>query len=303
MNRFAVLCAGLVLVTACGQPPVPEVLTTPPVSTTPVQAPVVATPRGPLGSAAYQAELTKIEQSLAGDLRALTRVRTAEALTQTMESLASSLSTAAEDLAELSVTTRLAGVHKVLYGRLENAAESLSTSDRTELNARCGGVPYTSQKVQRQLRADLNSAIVLLRKLELRFGSTLPDPGPEPAAVRPSNGDVLIRRGPTGSGRLRVTNGTTKDVAISIVSTGQPPGKPHVMMYVQARKTATITRIGGPYSIYFKTGTDWNSKRRQFSADCTFQKFAQSFEPDEAWQVDLKPTITGNAPTTEVEAY
>jgi hypothetical protein len=264
---------------------------------------VIATPRGPLGPAAYQAHLTRIEQSLAGELRSLTRVRTAEALTQTMENLAASLTMAAEDLTELSVTPRLAGVHKVLSGALETAADSLSASDRTELNARCGGVAYTSQKVQRQLRADLTPAITSLRKLQLRFGSTLPDPGPEPAASRPTNGDILIRSGASGSGRLRVTNGTTKDVAISIVSPGRPPGKSHVMMYVQTGKTATITRIGGPYSIYFKSGSDWNPNRRQFSADCTFQKFAKSFGRNEAWQVDLNPTITGNAPTTEVEAY
>jgi hypothetical protein len=269
----------------------------------PVQASV--TPPGPLGSAAYQAELTKIEQSLAGDLRALTRVRTAEGLTEAMDGLAMALNSAASQLTETTVTSRLTGVHKVVQARLRVAARSMSgaKSDSVELNARCGGVAYTSQKVQRQLLADLHSAIVALRKLQLRFGSTLPDPGPEPEDVRPSNGDILVRRGAEGSGRLRVSNGTSKDVAVSVVTTGQPPSKPHVMMYVQARKTATITRIGGAYTIYFKSGTDWNAKRRQFSADCSFQKFDQSFGRNEGWQVDLQPTIAGNASTSEVEAY
>ncbi|MEV0283879.1 hypothetical protein AB0H36_07115 [Kribbella sp. NPDC050820] len=304
MNRFAVLCAGFVLLSGCSEPPmVDSTSTTPSISTPPVEAPEVSTPVGPLGTAAYQSELTKIEQGLAGDLRALTRVRTAEALTQTMDNLAASLNAAAEDLAELTVTRRLAGVHKVLSGGLEAAADALSTSDRTESNARCGGVAYTSQKVQRRLRADLSSAIVALRKLDLRFGNSLPDPGPEPEAETPTNGDTLVRRGPAGSGRLRVMNGTANDVAISIVSTGQPPSKPHVMTYVEAGKTATISRIGGAYSLYFKSGTDWSPSRRQFSADCSFQKFERSFGRNQSWQVDLKRTITGNAPTTEVEAY
>lgn len=263
------------------------------------------TPPGPLGSAAYQAELTKIEQSLASDLRALTRVRTAEALVETMDGLASSLNSASSQLSETPVTSRLTAVHKVLQARLRTAATSMSgsKSDSVELSARCGGVAYTSQKVQRQLLADLHPAIVALRKLKLNFGSTLPDPGPEPEEVRPANGDILVRRGAEGIGRLRVSNGTAKDVAISIVTTSQPPGKPHVMVYIQARKTATITRIGGAYSLYFKSGSDWNVKRRQFSADCSFQKFDQSFGRNESWQIDLQPTIAGNASTREVEAY
>jgi hypothetical protein len=203
------------------------------------------------------------------------------------------------------VTSRLTGVHTVLQARLRAAATSMSgsKSESVELNARCGGVAYTSQKVQRQLRADLNNAIVGLNKLKLRFGSTLPDPGPEPEDARPSNGDVLVRSGSAGIGRLRVTNGTSKDVAISVVSAGQPPSKPHVMMYVQARKAATISRIGGAYTIYYKSGSDWNAKRRQFSADCSFQKFDKSFGRNQGWQVDLQPTITGNASTSQVEAY
>ncbi|MFG1816124.1 hypothetical protein ACGFIF_20340 [Kribbella sp. NPDC049174] len=310
MRTFAVLCAGFVtlaLTAGCGESTVPS-SSTPPTGTTPVSAPAQVepvTPPGPLGSAAYQTELTKIEQSLAGDLRALTRVRTAEGLIEAMDGLASALNTASSQLADSTVTSRLTGVHQVLQDRLRVAATSMSgsKSDSTELNARCGGVAYTSQKVQRQLLADLNSAIVALRKLKFRFGSTLPDPGPEPEDARPSNGDILIRSGTSGIGRLRVTNGTSKDVAVSVVNTGQPPSKPHVMVYIQARKTTTISRVGGAYSIYFKSGSDWNAKRRQFSADCSFQKFDKSFGRNEGWQVDLKPTIAGNASTSEVEAY
>ncbi|TDD28132.1 hypothetical protein E1218_08280 [Kribbella turkmenica] len=308
MKKSAVLCVGFGLMAGCGQPVVDQQSVSTPsasVSTTPPETPVSSTASGPLGSAAYQAALTRLEKSLAGGLRALTRVRTAEALTEAMDGLSSALDAASSELAETTVTSRLAGVHKVLQARLRVAAASMSgaKSDSVELNARCGGVAYTSQKVQRQLRADLKSAIVSLDKLQLRFGSSLPDPGPEPGKVRPSNGDVLVRRGPAGIGRLRVTNSTSKDVAISVVSRGQPPGEPHVMMYVQSKKSATISRIGGAYTIYFKSGTDWNPVRRQFSADCSFQKFDRSFGRNEGWQVDLRPTIAGNASTTEVEAY
>jgi hypothetical protein len=274
------------------------------ISTTSAPAPASSVPpAGPLGSAAYQAELTKLEKDLAGPLRRLTRVRTAEGLTEAMTTLAESLNAVSSQLADLTVTARLTAVHQVLQDQLGTAAEALANSDTTEANARCGGVAYTSQKVQRKLRADLDDAIVPLDLLGLKFGGTLPDPGPEPKAVRPSNGEIVIRSGPTGTGRLKVTNGTANDVAVSIVTDGNPPGKPHVMMYIQASKAATISRIGGAYHIYFKSGTDWSPTRRQFGAGCSFQKFEQAFGRNEGWQVNLEPTLGGNAKTTEVEAY
>ncbi|MFI6829080.1 hypothetical protein ACIBG5_18380 [Kribbella sp. NPDC050241] len=307
MKRFCVLWAGVAvlgLVAGCGGPAEDDASGAP---STPAgassSAPASSTPTGPLGTAAYQAELTKLEQGLAKDLRSLTRVRTAEALAQTMTSLAESLNTAASRLADSTVTSRLTAVHELLQDSLGTAAVSLADSDQAELNARCGGVAYTSQKVQRTLRADLKTAIAALTKLKLKFGATLPDPGPAPDNERPDNGEILVREGDSGTGRIKVTNGTANDVAISVVNDGDPPSEPHVMMFVQANKAATITRIGGTYRIYYKSGTDWNSERRQFSAGCTFQKFDRSFGRNESWQVNLEPTVDGNASTTEVEAY
>ena len=287
MRRCAALCAVvgmLAWVAGCsGAPEETPVAVSTGTSTGTSAAPAPASsvpPAGVTGSAAYQVELTKIEKGLAGQLRALTRVRTAEGLTDAMTTLADSLTAASSQLAGLT-----------------------SNSDQTELNARCGGVAYTSQKVQRKLRADLSGAILPLTRLKLKFGATLPDPGPEPEAERPSSGKILVRDGEAGTGRLKITNGTAEDVAISVVTDGQPPRTPHVMMYIQAGKTATISRIGGAYHVYFKSGTDWNPTRRQFSADCSFEKFDQAFGRNQGWQINLEPTVGGNAKTTEVEAY
>jgi hypothetical protein len=160
-----------------------------------------------------------------------------------------------------------------------------------------------SQAVQRQLTATLAVPQTQLKALGLKFGSSLPDLGPEPADVRPSNGDIVVRTGAGGSGRLRVKNGTSQDVAVAVVKTGGVPSKPHVLMYVQAKKTATINRIGGGYNLYFKSGKDWNPKRRQFSSDCSFSKFDQGFGKNQGWQVDLQPSVLGNAPTSETDPF
>ena len=259
---------------------------------------------GPLSTAGYQAELTRIDQVLAGPGRALTRVRTAEGLSEAVSTLAESLNTIAIRLSALTVTSRLTGVHALLQERIGVAATRLTSSaEKTEEDARCGGTAYTSQKVQRQLRADLSTALVQLQRIKLTFGRTLPDPGPAPEQVRPDNGEVLVRRDLEGMGRLKITNGTTKDVAISIVSDGKPPGTPQVMLYLRATQSATVNRIGGAYRLYFKSGTDWDADHRKFRSDCSFKKFDQTFGKNQAWQIDLQPRPGGNAATTEVEAY
>ncbi|MGW6201824.1 hypothetical protein ACWF0M_37120 [Kribbella sp. NPDC055110] len=258
----------------------------------------------PLTSVDYQAELTRIDQVLAGPTRALTRVRTAEGLSEAVSTLAESLNTVSVRLSALTVTSRLTAVHALLQERIGVAATRLTSSvDQTEEDARCGGTAYISQKVQRQLRADLSTALVQLQRLKLTFGKTLPDPGPAPEQVRPDNGEVLVRRNPEGTGRLKITNGTPKDVAISIVSDGKPPGTPQVMVYLRATQSSTVNRISGAYRLYFKSGTDWVAEHRGFRADCSFKKFDQTFGKNQAWQVNLQPRPGGNAATTEVEAY
>ncbi|WP_350280552.1 hypothetical protein [Kribbella sp. HUAS MG21] len=305
MRRWVALCVGMGLLTGCGGEPQHAPSPVASASSSSAPAPAASVPTaGPLGTAAYQAELTRIDQVLAGATRSLTRVRTAEALGEAMSTVAESLNTFAVRLAALKVTSRLTAAHGLLQERIGVAATRLTSSvEQTVEDARCGGAAYTSQKVQRQLRADLGSALVQLQQLKLAFGKSLPDPGPAPKDERPDNGEVLVRRGPEGMGRLRITNGTPKDVAVSIVGAGQPPGRPQVMIYLQATQSATVNRISGAYHLYFKSGTDWDADRRQFRAGCTFKKFDQTFTRNQGWQVNLQPRPNGNADTTEVEAY
>ncbi|GAA1134635.1 hypothetical protein GCM10009630_36470 [Kribbella jejuensis] len=257
-----------------------------------------------MGTAAYQAELTRIDQVLAITSQRLTRVRAAEGLSAAMTALAQSLNTIGIRLAALTVTSRLSAVHELLQERIGVAASRLTSSaGQTEDDARCGGAPYTAQKVQRQLRADLGTALDQLARLNLRFGTTLPDPGPAPKDERPANGEILLRRGADGMGRLKITNGMAKDVAISIVADGRPPSSPQIMIYLQATKSTTVNQIGGAYRLYFKSGSDWDATHHKFRAGCTFKKFDQTFTKNQGWQVNLQPRPGGNADTTEVEAY
>lgn len=314
MKKLLCVTVGLAVVglaTGCGTSSKDDAgtLTTHTTSETPVAVetptPVATKPAGPLSAAEYQTSLSGLDGRLAPAIKALSTANTGPTLSTAMTDLAQVLQTEAGTLAEVKPPAAAAAAHKALLARLKAAGESVDALDAsdTEANAKCGGVVYTSQGVQRKLTADLASAVAALKKVGIRFGSTLPNLGPAPTGQRPSNGDVIVRSGSRGSGRLQVENGTDKDVAISIVTDGQPPAKPHVMMFVQAKKTATVSRIGGKYHIYYKTGKDWNAQRRQFSSDCSFSKFDQGFGKNEGWKIGLKPSIAGNASTSDVDAF
>jgi hypothetical protein len=279
----------------------------PATTTEPAQTPtpVVTTPAGPLTAAEYQTSLTQLDSRLAPAIKALSTANTGDNLADAMTGLSQALETEKAALEDVKPPAAAAAAHRALQARLQAASDNLSgtENDAAVTNAKCGGVVYTSQNLQRKLTADLAGAVALMKKAGLRFGSTLPNLGPEPADQRPSNGDIIVRSGARGSGRLQVENGTDKDVAISVVTDGQPPSKPHVMMFVQAKKTATISRIGGKYHIYYKTGKDWNAKRRQFSSDCSFSKFDQGFGKNEGWKIGLKPSLLGNASTSDVDVF
>lgn len=275
-------------------------------ASTPTSAPPsapasTAPPAGPLTQAQYQTALIRLDQRLAGDINALGRVKTEDSLTAAMENLTQALNAESLALGSIKPPARAVAANRVLQLRLKAAASALSSGDTSDVG--CGGLAFVSQALQRQLTTTLSPAVTQLRTVGLVFGRTLPDLGPDPSDARPSNGDVIVRTGAGGSGALRVKNGSDVDVAVSIVSPGKPPGKPHIMLYVQSKKTATVYRIGGGYSLYVKSGKDWNPKRRQFSSDCSFKKFDQSFSRNTGWEVQLKPSVLGNATSTTVDPY
>ncbi|MDX6279807.1 MAG: hypothetical protein QOH03_878 [Kribbellaceae bacterium] len=269
--------------------------TSAPVSTPPPK------PAGPLTQVQYQGELLAIDKRLDSDINALGRVRNESDLTTALENLTQSLNAESLALGSIKPPARAVPANRVLQLRLRNAAIAMRNGDTSDIG--CGGLAYVSQALQRQLTATLSPAVAQLRTIGLIFGRTLPDLGPEPTDNRPSNGDVIVRTGNGGAGALRVKNGSSADVAVSIVPTGKAPGKPHIMMYVQAKKTATVRRIGGGYQLYIKSGKDWNPKRRQFSSDCSFKKFDQPFAKNTGWEVQLQASVLGNASSSEVDPY
>lgn len=125
---------------------------------------------------------------------------------------------------------------------------------------------------------------------------------PEVKKRRAKNGKIIERNGSRGSHLLKIKNDTDSDVVVAAVT--KNPKKPMASIYVRAEKSATLERLASKtYTVYFKSGTDWDPKRETFTRDCVFEKFRQSFGPESDWQIELKKRIGGNAPSDETEPF
>lgn len=118
---------------------------------------------------------------------------------------------------------------------------------------------------------------------------------------RAGNGEIVQQAGLNGSGTLEIDNGNSKDYAI-VVTTGSP-SSPQTTIYVQGNSKATLSGIAGTYYVYLKTGTDWDQAALGFTRDQDFQKFDDSFDADSDWEITLKPSVGGNASTSDVPAF
>lgn len=259
-------------------------------------------PNAPLDLAGYQKKLTQLDSRLAKAYQAMVAAPDKSTLARAYTDLARYLRVESEVLATQKPPADVAAAHNALRKALTDQIAAMR-SGIGDASPNCAGVPLVVQDLQRGMETRLRPALNQLAKLGLKAGTFLPKKLPAaPVLKRPANGTTIVRTGSRGSGRLRVDNGLSTDVAISVVSGGKPSA-PQVMTYVQAGKQATINGIRGGYQVYFKSGSAWNGKTRQFTKSCKFQKFDQPFSANTGWQISLKPSIGGNASSSEVDAY
>lgn len=287
---------GSLLLVGCGSNEQPEAKpgSSPSTSRTPV-----ATTAPVSSKAEYQKQLTQLDLRLSVAYQALVAATDDSTLEDAWYSLRRAVKAEAQTALALKAPKEVAAAHTALRRALDAQNEAMAGG----VDAKCAGVPATVQDIQRTFETTLRPAVNQLAKLGLRAGGFLPKKlPPAPVLKRPANGTTIVRNGSRGAGRLRVDNGGSADVAVSIVSGGKP-SSPQVMTYVQAGRQATINGIRGGYQLYFKSGSSWNGTTRRFTKACSFQKFDQPFGANQSWQVTLKPTIGGNASTSETEDY
>ncbi|MGW1340062.1 hypothetical protein ACWCOV_03330 [Kribbella sp. NPDC002412] len=280
--------SGQRVATSGSSPGTTSTSTTPSASTAPVSPKVE-----------YQKKLTQMDLRLSIAYQALFAARDDSTLEDAYHSLRRVVKAEAQTALVLQPPREAAAAHTVLRRALDAQNAAMAGG----VDARCVGLAGTVQDIQRTFETTLRPAVNQLAKLGLRAGTFLPKKlPPAPVLKRPANGTTIVRNGARGAGRLRVDNGGSADVAVSIVSGGKP-SSPQVMTYVQAGRQATINGIRGGYQVYFKSGSGWNGATRRFTKACSFQKFDQPFGANQSWQIGLKPSIGGNASTSETEGY
>lgn len=111
-----------------------------------------------------------------------------------------------------------------------------------------------------------------------------------------------MQNGARGPGSLRIENDADSDAAVAVV-VGKP-SSPQATTYVRSGSSATLTGVtGSHYSVYVKTGIDWDRKQRGFTGACSFEQFLKLFDGRSNWTISLRKTTDGNALTTDVPAY
>ncbi|WP_067538232.1 hypothetical protein [Nocardia crassostreae] len=100
---------------------------------------------------------------------------------------------------------------------------------------------------------------------------------------------------------MTIINDTNGDCAV--VVTNSDPKAPQATIYVQGNSQATLDCIAGTYYVYLKYGTDWDQAALGFTRDRDFSKFDDSFDADSDWEIQLQPSIGGNASTSDVPAF
>ncbi|GAA1953676.1 hypothetical protein [Amycolatopsis minnesotensis] len=302
----AVGVAALWCVAGCtGEAPPPPAASTPPTTTT--------TTKPVLTLAQYQALLTGTEQAVRQRLDRVVSAKNLAEVDAARLELAAVLEAKDAELRKVEPPEAASGLaYELRLGEASNLREYDKPADVGKPNE-CGVPPVSEAqlvKAKKQIYwrmrgSGYEETIAKFAKAGLKYGEQLlpPEPADVPAAAerRARNGEIVQRGGPKGRGRLQITNGAESDAVIAAAN--GDPKNPQASIYVRAGSSATLTGLSGNYSVYFKTGTDWDGGRRGFTSACKFESFLEIFTADSNWRIDLRKSENGNALTNEVPAF
>ncbi|MCE7006019.1 hypothetical protein LWC34_24760 [Kibdelosporangium philippinense] len=237
---------------------------------------------------------------LAGSIDALHEARTALAQVEEAEG---------RKLAALLPPTAVAEAHQKLHAALTfmgsyTRAMDISTPPKAD---ECGyakpHLPLAKDNVNMTIRSRRDE-FTKLATSGYQVGSFIPAaaalPPPEQNR-RGDNGKVLIQSGPRGGGKLTIKNKRANDVVVSVV-TGGDPAAPQAMIYVQASGEAKLTGLSGTYTVYYERGEDWDAHRKSFTRNCTYKKWARSFDKNADWEITFG-VPGGNTTPTDVPPF
>lgn len=306
LPALGVAVALLLSATACDDPAEPGAAPSPTPSASPSPREVTL--------AEYKAMLTDLERAVRPGLERVVAARTIPEVDAARIDLVAIFEQRWKNLEAIRPPSQALKVHGdvwYLFSAWIPLRDTIS-SENIEKTSSCGvGIPSAEQlyaakrdvywTVKPRLDDELRAG---LAGLGLTLDGMLPPEPKEPKqqSRRARNGEIVERNGARGPGSLRIENDGDFDAAVSVV-VGKP-SSPQATIYVRSDSTATLTGVTGSYySVYVKTGIDWDRKRRGFTGGCTFEQFLKLFDGRSNWSISLRKTTDGNALTTDVPAY
>ncbi|MGH3986910.1 MAG: hypothetical protein ACRDTZ_06280, partial [Pseudonocardiaceae bacterium] len=310
-GRRAIIVLGIcaVAIAGCSSLALPE-----PATSTAVPNREIATTAPPvaLSPSAYQVQLRSAGDAMAPVFDRLTKAGSPEDLRSELEQASTAASEAAR-LLDVDPPAEVLAVHRDLLAGLRQLATDMSQlSDQVASRELCAAPPILAAVSNapgvdslRTVRETLGSGGL---DESYQWGEFLPAPTPLPER-RLANGRLLDSQRRTGSGQLKVDNGTEHDAVVKLVQGGSPV----VSVYVGKRSETTVGKINnGSYELFYTSGIDWDGQLKTFTRSCLFERFEEPVEfttvPVQGGikytiqSIGLQPRIGGNAQTTEVPA-
>ncbi|GAB3745708.1 hypothetical protein GCM10028864_15160 [Microlunatus parietis] len=296
----------------CGTGSTPEdpAAPEPGTSSAPVAPPPSPTPE-PLSKDAYQKLLTASEAAVRKGFDQVMAAKSIKEVQAAADKLAGVMSGEAQKINTTEAPDEALAADGELLRLLKASAPKFEPSN-AKANE-CGLKPSTTEQVIQAKRAvhesvkpdGLKHVTAQFKKIGYRWGQKLLPAKPEPPAKkkrRADNGEVIERNGSRGSRFLKIKNDTPSDYVVAAVT--KNPKKPMASIYVRANSDTTLYNLAAKtYTVYYKTGTDWDDDRKTFTRGCAFQKFQLSFLPQSNWEIELKKRIGGNASTQPTEPF
>jgi hypothetical protein len=283
----------------------------------PVAAPATEstpTPAPPLSVAQYKAVLSGIEKKLKPLVARAMAAQSLAAVDSARVQLAKVLEQEYTMLGKLKPPPALESVNSQLQFGLFSYEALQKTFSTGILDKKNGcGLPKPLGELLYEAKRDIwwtvksgsyGDAVKQLAAAKITFGKNLMPADPEPPPSRDrhgENGKVVQRSGPRGSGRLQITDDEYDDYLVVVSTSG--PRTPEASIYVRANSKATLTGLRGNYSVYLKSGLDWDAKRRNFTDGCEYQNFLQIFDQQHNWKISLARSENGNAITNDIPAF
>ena len=189
-----------------------------------------------------------------------------------LNAAATALQTAAGRLDAVAAPAEATADNQDLSEKLKTLADdlqSLAKGQDSDGNTVCAAASPAVQAGRTDSLAALSAQLKAMAAAGHPAGITLPN-FPKQQKRSLSTGTYLRDTDRSGNGRLTIENGGDGDAVITLTRGGARS----FAVYIRKNGSYTVKGVrDGTYTVYFTTGSDWDSGHKGFTSGCAYQKF------------------------------